>query len=378
MRKTGIELFGEKPWGTHFCQFYQNKEDLIDILIPYLKAGLENNEYCIWVTSEPLDEKDAKKALTNAIPNFNQYLQKEQIEIFPHEKWYTKEGSFDWQRVLNAWLAKLDGALSRGYDGMRVTGNTAWLEENDWKAFCDYEAEINNSIKDLHILSLCSFSLDKCEIAEIINVINYHEFALIKTEGVWSVIENPERMVKKDALKTRDKMKNLNIYLQTKRELEKKSIATELYEGITQELVALKINLALLGEDLPEDQTEPLRKIREMQEHIDNTCYNAQRLAVEMRPSILNHLGLIAVIRWEAKEFQNRTGVICDIVLEKKEISLDWERTTALFRIFQELMLNVEKHSDATRVMASLCEKRWYIGAYGYGQWKGNYKRADQ
>jgi len=113
----------------------------------------------------------------------------------------------------------------------------------------------------------------------------------------------------------------------------------------------------LLGEDLNEDQTELLRKIREMQEYIDNTCQNTNRLSVEMRPSILNHLGLIAVIRWEVKEYQNRTGTICDIVLDQKKIPLDWDCSTAVFRIFQKLLSNMERHSEATRMMVSFTEK---------------------
>jgi len=52
-RNTGIPVIGNVSWGTHFCQFYQTREDLIDVLVPYFKAGLESNEFCVWVTSEP-------------------------------------------------------------------------------------------------------------------------------------------------------------------------------------------------------------------------------------------------------------------------------------------------------------------------------------
>jgi len=62
-RKTGIDIIGDVPWGTHFCQFYQTKQDLIDILVPYFKAGLENNEFCMWVTSEPLNKKEAEEVM---------------------------------------------------------------------------------------------------------------------------------------------------------------------------------------------------------------------------------------------------------------------------------------------------------------------------
>lgn len=129
IRKTGIDILGDVPWGTHFCQFYQTKEDLIDTLAPYFKAGLEDNEFCIWVTSEPLDEKEAREAMRKAMPDFNRYLKRGQIEIVSYADWYLKDGVFNLQRVLDAWTDRLKQALAKGYDGIRVTGNTAWLEK---------------------------------------------------------------------------------------------------------------------------------------------------------------------------------------------------------------------------------------------------------
>ena len=87
--------------GTHFCQFYENKKDLVDVLVPYFKAGLENNEFCMWVTSEPLSEEEAKEAMRKAVPNFDRYLKRGQIQIFSYTEWYLKGGAFNLQRVLN-------------------------------------------------------------------------------------------------------------------------------------------------------------------------------------------------------------------------------------------------------------------------------------
>jgi hypothetical protein len=56
LRESGIDTIGDVPWGTHICQFYQTKKDLADTLVPFFKAGLENNELCLWVTSKPLEE----------------------------------------------------------------------------------------------------------------------------------------------------------------------------------------------------------------------------------------------------------------------------------------------------------------------------------
>src|ERR1700704_5506931 len=74
LRKTGISVVGDIPWGTHFCHFYETKEDLLATLVPYFKTGLENDEFCLWVISEPLTGADATIALRQAVPDFEQHL----------------------------------------------------------------------------------------------------------------------------------------------------------------------------------------------------------------------------------------------------------------------------------------------------------------
>jgi len=192
LRKSGIEVVGDVPWGTHFCQFYETKEDLIDVLVPYFKVGLENNEFCMWVTSKPLTEEEAKKAMRKAVPNFDRYLKRGQMEIVPHSDWYLKDGAFNLQRVLGAWIDKLDQALAERYDGIRVTGNTAWLERQDWKSFTCYEEGVNSVIGKHRMIAICTYSLDKCGASEVIDVVRNHQFALIKRMGEWELIESSE------------------------------------------------------------------------------------------------------------------------------------------------------------------------------------------
>jgi len=182
-RQTGVGVIDAVPWGTHLCQFYETKQDLLDILVPYFKVGLENNEFCIWVTSEPLVKKEAEEAMRKAVPNLEQYLGRGQIEIVPHTEWYLKDGAFNLQRVLNAWLDKLNKALAKGYEGMRLTGSMAWLEEEDWTSFTRYEEEINNVIGEYHMLAICTYSLAKCRASELIDVMQNHQDALIRQAG---------------------------------------------------------------------------------------------------------------------------------------------------------------------------------------------------
>ena len=85
VRCTGFTTIGDVPWGTHFCQFYQDKQELIDTLVPYFKAGLENNEFCLWVTSEPLRSAEAKAALAANVENLETYIANGQLEIVDTE-----------------------------------------------------------------------------------------------------------------------------------------------------------------------------------------------------------------------------------------------------------------------------------------------------
>ncbi len=201
LRTSGIDVLGDVPWGTHFCQFYQTKDDLLDILIPYFKAGLESNEFCMWVTAKPLDEKEAEESLRRAVPDLGLYLRRGQIEIIPHTDWYLKGGFFDSQRVLSGWVDKLNRALTKGYEGLRLTGNTFWLEKEGWNDFLAYEDEVNSVIDGYRMIAICTYSLDKCRSAEVIDVVKTHQFALTKREGRWDLIESSERRRATEALK---------------------------------------------------------------------------------------------------------------------------------------------------------------------------------
>ena len=193
MRKTGIPFLGDVPWGTHFCQFYRTRDDLLDILVPYFREGLQNNEFCMWVTSEPLHADDARRALTAAVPDLDRRIADGQMEILDYSQWYTTGGHFSADRVLQGWVDKETAALARGYGGLRLTGNTFWLEQSHWQDFSDYEAVVDSVLPQRRMLALCTYSLDRCGAFEVVDVVSNHQFALIKRDGRWEIIESTER-----------------------------------------------------------------------------------------------------------------------------------------------------------------------------------------
>ena len=189
MRKTGIDVVGDMPWGTHFCLFYETTADLLKTVVSYCKAGLENQEFCLWVVADPLTEEDATHALRRAIPDFDRYLENGSIEMVQARDWYLQDGTFNRKRVIGGWNEKLAHAAARGYASVRVTGDTAWLEKRDWNDFGEYEDSLNQAIANQRLTVLCTYPLAACGAAEILDVVRTHQFAVTKRRGSWDVIE---------------------------------------------------------------------------------------------------------------------------------------------------------------------------------------------
>lgn len=123
---TGVEVIGQVRWGTHFCHFYETPEDLLDILIPYFKAGLEANELCLWVVYDPLTEARPRDAVRLVMPDVDQRIAAGDMLITPHSEWYLPTGAFDPREVAYRWMAVLDAALGMGYAGLRVNAIDTW------------------------------------------------------------------------------------------------------------------------------------------------------------------------------------------------------------------------------------------------------------
>ncbi|NOK08747.1 MEDS domain-containing protein [Corallococcus exercitus] len=190
LRPSGIPAVGDLPWGSHFCQFYGDREDLVDSLVPFFKAGLENNEHCLWVTSEPFGATDARTMLRNAVPDLDQRMSRGQIEIIDHRDWYMQSGGKGPDEVLQGWVDRHGRALVQGYAGLRLTGNTYWLERQDWSGFVEYEARVTDTFKSHNIIGMCSYCLDKCGPMDVLDVVRNHQFALIRQAGEWELIES--------------------------------------------------------------------------------------------------------------------------------------------------------------------------------------------
>jgi PAS domain S-box-containing protein len=156
----------------------------------------------MWITSPPLEVEEAREALQKAVPDLDEYFKKGQIEITSYNNGYLLGGKFDSNRVLQGWVEKEKLALKRGFEGMRLTGNTFWIERELWNSFDDYEEALNSVIGQHRILVLCTYCLKNCSGADVLDVVRNHVGTLIKQGRKWSFIEDAaQRKKAEDAIR---------------------------------------------------------------------------------------------------------------------------------------------------------------------------------
>jgi PAS domain S-box-containing protein len=165
------------------------------------------------------------------------------------------------------------------------------------------------------------------------------------------------RRVEHELKSSSEQLRALSAHLQSVREAERTRIAREIHDELGQSLTALKMEIAWLEKRL--QATEPdlaalKTKTRSVAELLDETIQSVREIATELRPSVLDTVGLTAAIEWQIQEFQTRTNIACQARLAPIPEWIDPERSTAIFRIFQEILTNIARHASATRVKINL------------------------
>lgn len=159
--------------------------------------------------------------------------------------------------------------------------------------------------------------------------------------------------------RAQEQMRNLSARLQTAREEERRWIAREIHDELGQALTGIKMYLSWMLSKVGNEKNSALAplltaKMNAISQLVDTTIVSVQKIVTELRPGVLDDLGLLAAIEWQGQEFENRTGIRCEIDSTIQDARFDEQRSTAVFRIFQETLTNVARHAKATRVTVRL------------------------
>ncbi len=523
VRNSGIHGAGVAPWDSHGCLFYETKQDLLDTLIPFFKAGLELGESCLWIVSEPLTTEEAWQALRQSVPELDRYLSEQAIELTACTGWCFAGGIDDLQRVMGLLIDRLAAALARGHAGLRVSRNSGPLERPNFESIRDYEYELDNLSTARPLTILCTYPLAEIRAAELLEATHAHPVCATVRKGDWEFIETPglkeakagmkrlnqhleqEMVERSQALgvaneqlrkeiderkrveeelrnqkevlekifdhipvminlmspgnrirlvnpewkrvlgwtleeirkvnldivaecypnpndrqevldfiahsngewkefKTRvrdsrtlhtkwavchlsdgigigfgqdvteqkqwedrlkastEQLRALSASIQAAREEERTHLARTIHDELGSAFTSLKWDLEGLDKALS-NQVDPaaaeaLRaRIATMMKLADSTINAVRRIAWELRPSILDDLGLVEAIEWQARQFEARTGIVCRRTGLIDHVVFTQEQATAIFRIFQEALTNILRHANANRVDITMAQE---------------------
>lgn len=206
VKDSGLELIGPLNWGFHLCLFYRSPEELLEVLIPYVKAGLKENDQVIWITSDPLPLEKLEKILHQEIPDFDHAKKKGQLELYSCQEWYFPRGKLVIEEVLQKWKKKEKEAIERGFSGLRVTGNVSGIPSSEWPKIQVYERRIQESMTDSKMMAICQYDLNKCASEQIIDIHQYHPLVLIKCKNKWQKKVSPMIPILSSRLAEKEKL----------------------------------------------------------------------------------------------------------------------------------------------------------------------------
>lgn len=371
LRETGIPILGPMPWGTHLCQFYETKEDLLEAMVPYFQAGLRENEFCLWIISQPLTVDEAKAGLKKAVPDLEQRLAARSIEILPHRDWYLEGGHFDLHRVIAKWEEKLKETLARTFDGMRASANTSWLHKDDWREFREYEMQLALMTAGKRMIVSCTYQLEATPAAKVFEFARSFEVAVVRRCGEWEVVETPAMKKAKREIeennaeleqRIRDRTEELEAAnqelhalsqrLMQVREDERRHLARELHDHVGQLLTSVKITLQSVQQAL--GAVPPAAQLEQSLASLDQLIEEVHRIAVDLRSPLLDDLGLVPALRGFLVETAKQSGLEIAFKARANVPRFDTDIETACFRIVQEAMTNILRHARARSVLVEL------------------------
>ena len=190
-REAGIDILSQIRWGEHICAFYDSKDSLLKMLIPYFAAGLKNNEVCVWVLSEALTVKDAKEALSKRLNDPENFIKNEQLKIIEPKDLYENDSKFDSHKLISFWANEVKQARQKGFDGIRISGSGNWVRDFEWEDLCNYEKRANELIGSAHAIAICTYSFDKVGLPEILAVGVHHTVIVARQNEKYNIVKSP-------------------------------------------------------------------------------------------------------------------------------------------------------------------------------------------
>ncbi|PKL18594.1 MAG: hypothetical protein CVV49_05230 [Spirochaetae bacterium HGW-Spirochaetae-5] len=242
------------------------------------------------------------------------------------------------------------------YPLKRMLGHSAsefFNDYSEYEAFIYLAAE-QGAVSDFE----CRMKSKSGRIMDVQITLKKYDYGKEQGGGYQGIIRDitQYKLYFEELIRSRQELRNLTSHTESLREKERTDIAREIHDVLGQSLTALKIDLSWMRKRINPEEIDLIEKTSVMDGLINDVIVTVRRLCANLRPGILDDLGLAAAIEWQSDEFRKRTGFKCSVDCEEIP-NLSEEKAVALFRIFQESLTNIIKHSNADSVEISLCRK---------------------
>jgi two-component sensor histidine kinase/PAS domain-containing protein len=175
---SGLQSIPQLEWGSHLAHFFGSGDELREVMVPYFKAGLENNERCLWVLREPADVERARSALREVVPDLAERENSGQIEIANAGEWYSSDSEIDPEQLVAGLVAKERDALVQGFVGLRTNGNCSWVSAGQWPDFLEYEQRVQEASRGRRMILICSYCEDELHDGAHLDLMDRHDMAI--------------------------------------------------------------------------------------------------------------------------------------------------------------------------------------------------------
>ena len=349
---------------NHLCVIYETQEERFAAAVPFLQAGLERGEKCLYIASDDNAASGVLEATRAQGVNVEAAIKSGTLTVNTENEPYLKRGYFEPEGTISFLAESVSAAKAAGYSAFRLAGEVTWMPGADGgERWAEYESKLNHFLRDYDASAICLYDHRRSSPEVILGVIRTHPTVVYG--GL--VSKNPyyvppeeflqpnqpalevQRLLSRllDYKRAEEALRQLSARLLLAQEEERRRIARELHDATAQSLAALAINLGVVQESSPGLKSKARKALADSFALVEKCIGEIRTISYLMHPPMLEELGLRSALRWYTKGFTKRSGIRVKLEMPRKLGDVSNDVALALYRIVQESLTNIHRHSGS-------------------------------
>lgn len=182
------------PHGFHACHFYRSRQDLLDATIPFLLAGLRNDERCLWIAAPPLPVAEIEVEVAMD-PDLARGVASGELKIIDAAQWHGEPGALTTEQLVQRVVDEEERAIAEGRQALRLSANTKSFARADWARLIDYQSRLHGLLRGRRIVACSSYSRQECRAVDMLEVVRCHDATLERSGDYWQMFLPEARIV---------------------------------------------------------------------------------------------------------------------------------------------------------------------------------------